>query len=151
MANSVAKKRVLESQFDTQRGTSPKENLGTMIVAAFSTGLGIFLLNLSPDLGRFASAFFYLLGCVLVFLGTFGISSSISIYIVTRKPFFAIKLHKALFYSVALSWFAINLGTLIVALVLSFMGITFFAPIGTAAFAITDLVLSFVLFNIETE
>lgn len=151
MANSIAKQRVLESQLGTQRGTSPKENFGTMIVSSFLTGFGISLLILPPELGWVAFTVYVVIGCAFVFLGTFGICSSISIYIVTRKPFFAIKLHKALLYSVGLSWFAINLAVLIVALVLSFMEITFFTPIGTVAFVLIDLALSFFLFNIETK
>lgn len=105
----------------------------------------IYLLNYS----LFFDLAFSLLGCLFIFMGTFGLSQSISTIILHYKPEFGIKMTHYSFFTLSLVWIGTNLFVLIETLIYCFRSVSYLTLPSLLLYIVINLVIVFLIVNVN--
>jgi len=92
---------------------------------------------------------FSLLGCFFIFMGTFGLSQSISTIILHYKPRFNFKMIPNSFVTLSLAWMGINLFILAETLISSFRSINYLTLPSLILYVVINLVFVFLMVNVN--
>ena len=146
----------MENSFQTFAQKHPQiSNYSTQKIILFTLSdtliiaLGCFSFIYLLKYSLFFDFAFSLLGCFFIFMGTFGLSQSISTIVLHYKPEFDIKMAHYSFFTLSLVWIGTNLLVLAETLIYSFRSVSYLTLPSLILYIVINLVIVFLIVNVN--